>query len=228
MAAAFHRLLRPLSWCSVGPVAVRKRRYLLVCKSTRLALRGLTTLIGVGVVAITFLVSSAQADLVNLNPCNGSPLSQPFLPWVDPAWYELAPGGDFESDGWTLSGGAQRVAGSEPYAATGSLGASSVSLVAGSSADSPLTCVDAAYPSIRFFIAGTGTVAAGLMYDGMYIPAGVAVAVDSWEPTPVMVTDSAIAGLLSGGSSADVSVRITGLSGDPQIDDVFIDPWNRG
>jgi hypothetical protein len=65
------------------------------------------------------------------------------------------------------------------------------------------------------------------VYQGIYIPTGVAVAGGDWQPTLVMVTDSSVAGLLSGGSAA-VSVRVTALSGDPQVDDVFIDPWNRG
>jgi hypothetical protein len=33
--------------------------------------------------------------------------------------------------------------------------------------------------------------------------------------------------VLSGGT-ARVSVRFTGLSGSPRIDDVFIDPWGHG
>ena len=93
---------------------------------------------------------------VNLNACNSSALTQPFSRWLDLADYELAPGGDFEGSTWTLTGGAQLVAGSEPYRATGALGSSSLSLPAASSVQSPLTCVDAAYPTIRFFIAGKG------------------------------------------------------------------------
>ena len=179
------------------------------------------------------LVSDARADLVdptslvNLNTCNSSALSRPFAPWLDFASYELAPGGDFESSTWTLTGGAKLVAGSEPYAATGSRGSSSLSLPAGSSAQSPLTCIDAAYPSIRFFIAGKGSVAVQVVDESAVIPAGVAVAGGEWSPTPLMLTSSAVLGALSGGT-AQVSVTFTGLSGDPQIDDVFIDPWNRG
>jgi hypothetical protein len=33
---------------------------------------------------------------------------------------------------------------------------------------------------------------------------------------------------LTSGGVADVSVRITALTGTPRVDDVFIDPWNRG
>jgi hypothetical protein len=179
------------------------------------------------------IVSDARADGVNptspvsLNACNLSALGRPFVRWLDFADYELAPGGDFESSTWTLTGGAKLVAGSEPYAATGTLGSSSLSLPAGSSAQSPPTCVDAAYPSIRLFIAGRGSVAVNVVDGGLVIPAGVAVAGGDWSPSPVMLTSSAVLGALSGGT-AKVSVTFTGLSGDPQIDDVFIDPWRYG
>ena len=178
-------------------------------------------------------VSDAQAagvdptSVVNLNPCNLSALSQPFTRWLDFANYELAPGGDFESSTWTLTGGAKRVAGSERYAATGTLGSYSLSVPAGSSAHSPRTCVDAAYPSIRFFIAGRGSVKVSLVYQGLVIPVGIAIAGGGWSPSPVMLTTSAVVGALSGGT-AQVSLTFTGLSGDPQIDDVFIDPWCHG
>lgn len=180
------------------------------------------------------IVSDAHANVVdstsvvNLNTCNASALSQPFVRWLDFAQYELAPGGDFASSTWTLTGGAKRVAGSEPYAATGTLGSSSLSLPAGSSAQSPLTCVDAAYPTIRFFIAGQGSVAVNVVdgSSGSVIPAGVAVAGDDWSPTPVMLTNSAVLGALSGGT-AQVSLTFIGVSGSPRVDDVFIDPWGH-
>ena len=176
------------------------------------------------------IVSNAWANgtsLINLNACNPSALSQPFARWLDFANYELAPGGDFESSTWTLTGRAELVAGSEPYAATGTLGSSALSLPAGSSAQSPLTCVDAAYPSIRFFIAGKGSVAVNVVDRGSVIPAGVATAGGEWSPSPVMLTLSAVWGALSGGT-AEVSLTFTALSGDPQIDDVFIDPYCHG
>ncbi len=172
-------------------------------------------------------MSAASADLIDLNACNTSPLSQPFAPWRDSAWYELAPGGDFESPAWTLNGGAQLVPGSEPYAATGTLGSSSIALPAGSSAQSPVTCVDAAYPTVRFFIQGNGIVAASLVDGGLAIPAGVAIASGDWTPTPVMLTTAPLLGLLSGGT-AQVSLQLTAITGDPKVDDVFIDPLNRG
>jgi hypothetical protein len=164
---------------------------------------------------------------VGLNTCNLPPLSQPFAPWFDYAHYELAPGGDFESSTWSLAGGASQVAGSEPYAVTGTLGSSSLSLPAGSSAQSPATCVDATHPSIRFFIAGTGSVEVSLVAGSSVVPAGVVVAGGQWAPTPVMLTTSAVLGASSGGT-AEVSVALSGFSGNPRVDDVFVDPWSRG
>jgi hypothetical protein len=169
---------------------------------------------------------SWQSSL-GLDSCGPSELSQPFAPWWDFAQYELVPGGDFESPGWTLTGGAQLVAGSEPYAATGTLGAWSLALPAGASAQSPSTCVDAAYPSVRLFIAGTGAVAVSLVDGGLVIPAGVALAGGWWQPTPVLLTEAPVLGLLAGGS-AQVALQLTGVIGSPQVDDVFLDPWNRG
>jgi hypothetical protein len=177
--------------------------------------------------AVALPISAAPAALLNLTTCNTSALSKPFAPWADLASYELAPGGDFENRAWTLNGGAQRVPGSEPFAATGRLGNWSLSLPAGSSAQSPPTCVDAAYPSVRFFIAGKGSVAVSLVAGNLVLPAGIALGGLGWLPAPVMVTTSAVVAAMSNGV-AQVSLRLTALSGDPQVDDVFIDPWNRG
>jgi len=171
--------------------------------------------------------SSRRASLVDLAPCNNSPLSQPFVRWGDSASYELVPNGDFETPGWTLTGGAQRVPGSEPYAVTGTLGAYSLSLPAGATAQSPLTCVDAAYPSVRFFIMGSGIVLVSLDDAGLVVPASAAIASGAWQPTPVLLTESPVLATLGGGTAL-VSVSFTAAAGDPQVDDVFIDPWSRG
>jgi hypothetical protein len=87
--------------------------------------------------------------------------------------------------------------------------------------------VDAAYPTVRFFIAGAGSVAVSLVDGNIEIPAGVVVAGSSWLPTPVILTTSALLAATSDGVTA-VSLRLVALSGDTQVDDVFIDPWNRG
>jgi hypothetical protein len=198
-----------------------------VIRSPRYLLGRLSTICALGAAAVAALpAASAHASLLNFGSCNTSALSQPFSQWGDNASYELAPGGDFESSGWNLSNGAAIVAGSEPFAATGTLGSSSLSLPAGASAVSPATCVDAAYPSARMFVGGTGAVAVSMIYHGLAVPAGIAVAGGSWTPSGPMVTLSAITGLLSGGT-AQISLEVTALAGSPQVDDVFIDPWFR-
>ena len=198
----------------------------MLCQGSRM-FGSLITVIALAMgAALALPASPARADVIDLSTCNSSVLGQPFAPWGDLASYELAPGGGFETPGWTLNGGAQRVSGSEPYAATGAPGGWSLELPAGSSAQSPLTCVDAAYPTVRFFIAGTGLVALSLVDGNTVIPAGIAVAGRTWLPTPVMFTTSAVVAATSGGV-AQVSLRLTALAGDPQVDDVFIDPFNR-
>jgi hypothetical protein len=181
----------------------------------------------VGATTLAAAPTAAAQSVVNVSTCNTNALTQPFAPWADPASYELAPGGDFESSTWSTSGGAAIVSGSEPFAATGAPGNSALSMPAGSSAQSPSTCVDAAYPDVRLFVGGTGTVAVSVVYNGVAIPAGVAVAGGSWSPTLPMVTQSAVLGALNGGT-ATVSVLLTALTGTPQVDDVFVDPWNHG
>jgi hypothetical protein len=191
----------------------------------RSSLAVMTALGVVGAVALSAPV--AQADPITLDNCNGATLSTPFAPWADPSSYELAPGGDFESSDWSLTGRADVVNGSEPFGATGTRGDASLSLPAGSSAESPPTCVDAAYPTIRFFASGTGAMAVGVDYHGVYLPAGVAVVLGGWQPTPLMLTSSALPAALAGGTT-DVSLVLTTLTGNLRVDDVFIDPWNRG
>lgn len=175
-------------------------------------------------------VATAQAGVTGASAaatgCTPGALSQPFASWRDFAAYELAPGGDFESRSWTLTGSAHTVSGSDPFAATGSLGASALSVPAGSSATSPLTCINASYPTLRMFVRGTGVALVSVVFRGISIPVGAIRARDSWAPSQIMHTGGAILALLGGGS-ANVSLRITGLTGSPVVDDVFIDPWQR-
>jgi hypothetical protein len=172
---------------------------------------------------VAFVCAPAGAQANGRNGCGDPSLSQPFSPWLDYSSYELAPGGDFETSTWALFGGAADVSGSEPYAATGTLGQSSLSLPPGAMAESPSTCVNAQSPTVRMFVGGSGSVAVSVVYGGLAIPTGIAIASGSWVPSAPMLTQSAIPGLLGGGG-AQVSLLLTGISGSPQVDDVFIDP----
>jgi len=186
----------------------------------------------------TLPAASAQAALITTSPCDGAKLTQPFLPWGDSSPYRLVPGGDFEGSlaGWTLTGGAHTVAGSEPFAVTGKLGSRSLDLPAGSSVQTPFTCVDAAYPTFRFFTKNDSllsTVAVSVVYrvplvGQTTIPVGVVALSSKWAPNLLpMLTGSIAAGLLNGGT-AQVSLRFTAVTGNSQIDDVYIDPRCMG
>jgi hypothetical protein len=190
-----------------------------------------------GLIIALIPAASAQAALISTDACDNAPLTQPFLPWGDSNPYKLVPGGDFESglSGWTLSGGAAWVAGSEPFDATGAAGKYSMYLPAGASVQSPYTCVDAAYPLFRFFARNNGllsTVAASIVYKEplvgpVTIPVGTVLLSGTWDRSAQMSTLAVAQGLVNGlltGKTPQVALRFTALTGSSQIDDVYIDP----
>ncbi len=184
---------------------------------------------------VAFSAAPAGAALIDTGACNAAAVSQPFLAWGDSSYYELVPGGNFEGSlsGWSFSGGAQPVAGGEPYDVAGSVDADSLALPQGASAQSPFTCVDAAYPTFRFFARNQGlasTVLVQVVYKTLLgsvaLPLGVVALSGEWEPTLPMLTGSIVTGALSGGT-AEVALRFTALTGSSHIDDVFVDPWMK-
>jgi hypothetical protein len=203
-------------------------------RTTRRLLSTVVSGLALSIPALVILPAAAsQADVVSVSACDGATLTQPFTPWADYDYYKLAPGGDFEGalTGWSLSGGAQQVAGSESYGVTGSVGSSSLALPAGASATAPYTCVNAAYPSFRFFV--TGSPGAWVNVQALYqdaggntvsIPVGTVPAGTSWVPTPPMLTGSAVPGALNGGT-AYVALQFSASGGTAQIDDVEVDPF---
>ena len=194
----------------------------------------------VAVVCSAVSAAPAAASLVETGACDDATLSQPFQRWGDNAYYKLAPGGDAEGalNGWTLSGGAKKAAGSEPFAATGNAGASSFSLPAGASITTAATCVNADYPSFRFFAKSSGgllgllpAMKVDLVYrDGLLglvsVPIGTVLPTSSWKPSPVMLTASAAGAAVAGGE-APLALRFTSLAGTWHVDDVFVDPYRR-
>jgi hypothetical protein len=177
--------------------------------------------------------AGASAALIATSSCDGAALSQPFAQWGDLSQYKLVPGGSFEngSAGWKLTGGAAIVSGSQPYGAGGSPGARSLSLPAGASAESPATCVNAAYPTFRLFARNSSLLASTavqVVYSDpvvgrLALPVGALALSTSWRPSLPMLTGSAIQGVLRNGV-AQVSLRFTSLTGSTTIDDVYVDP----
>jgi hypothetical protein len=185
--------------------------------------------------ALLLPVASARAALLSGGACNEATLSQPFAQWGDTSSYELVPQGDFEGalSQWSLAGGAHQTPGSEPYGATGTVGQYSLALPPGATAQSPYTCVNASYPTFRFFARNEGllsTVLVQVVYKTLLgpvaLPLGAVALSGTWQPTLPMLTGSVAGGLLSGGT-AQVALRFTALTGGSQIDDVFIDPRMR-
>jgi hypothetical protein len=188
--------------------------------------------------AVLFAGSArAATSLINTDPCDGATLTQPFLPWGDSNQYKLVPGGDFNGSapGWTLSGGAKLVSGGEPFGVTGKVSSSSIDLPAGSSVQSPFTCVDAAYPFFRLFAKNNSllsVVAVSVVYKEPLlgqtaVPVGVIALTPNWAPTAQFLTASVAQGIVSAlisGTNPQVALRFTSVTGSTQIDDVFVDP----
>ena len=111
------------------------------------------------------------------------------------------------------------------------MGASSLLLPQGASAQSPYTCVNAGYPTFRFVGRNNGllsTLLVQVVYQVPLLgevaaPVGVVALSGSWAPTPSMLTAAAVPGGLSGGT-VPVALRFTALTGSSQIDDAFVDP----
>jgi len=197
----------------------------------------LVGLLGALVMAMVPAASARAAGLISTDPCDNATLTEPFAQFGDTNVYKLVPGGDFEGSlsGWALSGGATRVAGSDPFGVTGSVGKYSMSLPAGASVQSPYTCVDAAYPEFRFVGRNNGllsTVAVSVVYKEpllgpVAVPIGVFALSGAWAPSAQMLTLSFVQGLVNGlltGQTPQVALRFTALTGSSQIDDVFVDP----
>ncbi len=193
----------------------------------------LTTLV---VAALAFPAAAAAGPLVADAPdCAAQSASQVFLPWADVANYVLAPGGAAESaTGWSLTGGAAIVAGSEPAAVHSAADANALRLPSGATATTATMCVGIEHPDLRFFLRsglGTGSVKVEVLFEtasGAVVsaPAGVATSI-GWSPTPVMPIAASLLPLLPG-NHTPVRFRFesTGFTA-VTIDDVYVDPYGR-
>lgn len=168
--------------------------------------------------------------------CVAPTLSSALTAFGDSRSYFLAPGADFESaaHGWTLTGGARLTSGSGPLG----LGRAkrSLRLPAGSSATSPLFCVDLDYPTFRFFSRQLAKHGAGLTVDVIYPALGTK------KPKASSLPGTTTAWKLSrdvalkpkkvdkAGGWRRMQLRFNaaaGKAGSWRIDDVLIDPRMR-
>jgi hypothetical protein len=171
--------------------------------------------------------------------CGPQLFEQPFLPWLDPFHYVLAPDGGFEGGaaGWTLTGGAQVVAGNEPYHVRSAADERSLSLPMGSSATSPPMCLGVDGPTARLFVSNSGSLLSTLRVEVVSrnalglktsVPVAVLFGTRTWQPTlpfPVLANLTSLA--LVTNETTHVSFRFTpvGVLGGWKIDDVYVDPF---
>jgi hypothetical protein len=190
----------------------------------------------IGIVTAT----AAPAGATLLSGCPDQNMSRPFLRWLDPISYTLAPNGGFESgsQGWQLRGGATVVSGNEAFNLSGA-GRSSLYLPSGSSATSPAMCVETLDVFARYVAKNRGVVLlSSLKVDAIVkdsaghtftLPAGVNTGGSSWAPSLPAVALLDLLGLLNDGR-VTVSFRFQpiGLGGKWQIDDLYVDPLKMG
>jgi hypothetical protein len=191
------------------------------------------------VAAMLAAATPARAGNGSLLGC-GDTSTQPFMRFLDPLPYTLAPDGGFEggAEGWTLSGGARVVSGNEPFGL--SAGSRSLSLPERSSATSPPMCVGLLLPIVRFAATGgelLGSLKVEVLYTNVFggrssiellpgaLPSG-----SKWAPTlPLLQLGGLVNAVTLNGLTTDVQFRFTprGLfgGGNWRIDSVYVDPW---
>jgi hypothetical protein len=198
--------------------------------------RAVGALIAAGAVILA-TAAPAQAGLLvaSAKNCQVRPSSQVFLRWLDPLFYEQAPGGNAESaTGWTLAGGAKIVAGNEPWKAGGP-GSNSLLLPRGSKATTGTMCVGIGHPVMRFFTRRTsGWLLDSLKVEVLFesssgqvlsLPVGLVLAGGSWQPTLPFPVLASLLPLLPG-EQTPIAFRFTPIgAGSWQVDDVYVDPW---
>lgn len=192
---------------------------------------------GATALAVALAASAGVAHAaVTQPPCN-LPTTQAFLAYNDANQYFLAPGGNFENGapGWSFAGGAATVLGNNTAGGDPTSNTRSLSLPSGSSATSPLVCVTALDPAMRFYARNSGSASSQLGvwvnytlpngYPGSLLVARVS-GTGTWTPTAAYAYVMNVLALVSPTGTTNVAFRFAPLdsAGKWQIDDVWVDP----
>lgn len=185
------------------------------------------------IAAIAPAAASAGPLVATADDCDAQPLSQPFEPWLDPAYYTPLAGGDFEpgSDRWSRAGGAVVAGGNEPYYVAGDRDSRSLHLPGGSTATSPAICVGLDHPTLRLFASPAGlggSAQVEVLYEDTAgnvnsAPIGTVGGGAGWNPTAPLPVVVNLLPLLPGDLTA-VAFRFSGDGAGVLIDDVYVDP----
>jgi hypothetical protein len=181
------------------------------------------------------LVSSAES-------CDTQQFSTPFSRFGDRATYTPVPGGAFEAGqkGWTLSGGAKVVTGNETYKVRSSTDSRSIYIPAGGVATSPAMCVGLSEPTIRWFqkqsnsllgLGLTGAMTVSVLTEtslGVVVetPVGDGLLCISWSPSLSGLIITNLLPLLPNSKTA-VAFRFRAVTSSWNVDDVYVDPYQR-
>jgi hypothetical protein len=189
--------------------------------------------------AITAPAADAGVLVSSAESCTTQQFSSPFSRWGDGASYTPVPGGAFESGqkGWTLSGGAKVVTGNESFKVRSSTDARSLYVPQGGVATSPAMCVGLTEPTIRWFqkstslLGLTGAMTVSVLTEtslGLVVetPVGAGLLSSSWNPSLTGVIVTNLLPLLPDNKTA-VAFRFRAVTGTWNVDDVYVDPYQR-
>jgi hypothetical protein len=188
--------------------------------------------------AVLAPAGTASAGILSQSagPCPSYAMSKPFSRWLDPMSYTLAPGGAFESaSDLTLTGGARIVAGNESSYVHGAGDRNSVLIPRGGTVTTAPICVGLDKPTIRFFAKRPSFALLPLLsVEGVYttksgatasLPlVGLPLAGSSWSLQLPMVS---LGSVLELGDTTMMRFRVRAVSGDWQVDDLYVDPMRR-
>jgi hypothetical protein len=191
--------------------------------------------------ALSLVSAAADASTppTAADPCGYGAASQVFLGWGDQKNYVLAPNGGFEDadPAWTLADGAAVAEGNDPLFVHAVTDHQSLSLPAGSSATSPITCIASGQPVFRFVARTSGDKHSRLKVEILYTSAkgkhrsavvGKLRAGDAWAPTKKLAVRLGRAKGHGKLKTANITFRFTPVGvGDWQIDDLYLDPRAR-
>jgi hypothetical protein len=174
------------------------------------------------------------------DPCGYGASSKVFKNWNDNKSYVLTPNGGFESadPAWTLENSAAVVEGNDALLLGAATDHQSLSLPAGSSATSPVTCIASGQPTFRFAARASGgdkqsRLKVELLYTGKKGAKRSAVVGklrggDAWAPTKKLAVRLGRVKTHGKLKWANVTFRFTPIGvGDWQVDDLYLDPRAR-
>jgi len=181
-------------------------------------------------VALCAPAALASGSLLGLNNDCGS-TSQPFAQFGDDRYYTFGSNGGLEngSTGWTLGGG-DIVSGNESYYVHSASDRHSLRLSSGDSALSPKLCMGTTSTVTRFFVRSDdgGRVRVQVVLKNLLgqvlgtLQISDVSAGPSWSAGPAILNLDSLLGLIGVSS---IQLKFTQLTGNVQIDDVYVDPW---